>query len=59
MSLMLSFDCRIKMVDLVEVKFGKVLNGDSKFNLWTLFDFGMFFDVFFRNRYKYDDYDIK
>lgn len=31
---------RIKMADLAEEKFGKVPNGDSKPNTWTLLDFG-------------------
>lgn len=31
---------RIKMADLAEEKFGKVPNGDSKPNSWTLLDFG-------------------
>lgn len=31
---------RTKMADLAEVKFGKVPNGDSKPNSWTLLDFG-------------------
>lgn len=35
-------ECRSRMRDLAEKKFGKVANGDVKPNAWTLLDFGEF-----------------
>jgi len=35
-------ECRSRMRDLAEKKYGKVANGDVKPNSWTLLDFGEF-----------------
>lgn len=40
--LIMNRECRSRMRDLAEKKYGKVANGDVKPNSWTLLDFGEF-----------------